>query len=498
MRQWIPTPPEADAGDGDGNRAQRMLGVFDADPGAELAAIVNVTKQAFSCPVAMINIFDGPHVRFAAQQGIEGIDCLPRDQTFCETARTDGRLLVVENAAEDARFANLAPVSGPMGLRFYAGVPLRLRQADGAPGAVVGTVCIADTQPRRFAEPERRALIDIASVVETVIHARRSLADAIAIAEERSQRGRQLRRADRQFRQAERMANMGSWRYPIGGDQVELSDQGQAIHGLEPEGPIPSVGGALDMYPPESRKLLSDAVAACIESGESFDLELDAVSAGGLLRVRVMGELELVHGIAHAVIGVVQDITDRYRLEEALRRSAEIDDLTRIANRAAFGRTLEARIDAVRADGAPLALLLIDLDGYKAINDTHGHPAGDEVLRQVAERLSATPCLDAFAARLGGDELALIVSNAEDCRMLADHVGWLLREIAQPVTVGGVPIAVSGTIGIAWFEPGIAGVRELVQRADRALYDAKRHRRGIARTFGTADVIEPLAERRGC
>jgi diguanylate cyclase (GGDEF)-like protein len=495
MKPWISVPTAPGADDELGNRALRMLGLLDPEPSAELDALANVARAAFGVPIAMINIFEGGRLRFRARHGVE-VDEIAREDSFSEIVRADAATLVVEDALADPRFAGLAAVTSDLGVRFYAGEPLRLRQADGKPGMVIGVVCIADSKPRRFSDEQRAVLRNITEVVETVVYARKALTDAIAIADERAQRGRQLRRADRQFRQAERMANMGSWRYSIADEAIEWSEQTFAIYGLKP-GPNPTLAEAIEFYPPPDRAVISQALAHTMETGEPFDLEVDFISARGQpLRVRAIGELEMAGGAPVAVIGVFQDITERHHMEEALRRSASIDDLTRIANRATFGRMLEDRMEAARSSDGALALLLIDLDGYKAINDSHGHVAGDEVLRAVAQRIAAVPCADAFAARLGGDELALIFSDPASCARIEDIVAHLLGDIARPVPVDGKDIAVSGTIGVALFEPGVDTMRELVQRADMALYQAKREKRGTARIFGEEAPIEPAAEGR--
>lgn len=495
MKPWIPSPNGFGAESEAAHRALRMLGLLDPEPSAELDALVNIARAAFGVPIAMINIFDGGRMRFRASCGVDVAD-MAREDSFGEVVRAEEAMLVVEDALADPRFAGLAAVTSDLGVRFYAGQPLRLRRTDGRPGMVIGVVCIADSTPRHFSEEHRALLCNIAEVVETVAYARKALTDAIAIADERAQRGRHLRRADRQFRQAERMANMGSWRYAIADETIEWSDQTFAIYGLKP-GPSPTLADALEFYPPAARATVSAALAHTLETGEPFDVEVDFTNAQGTARrVRAMGELEMAAGVPVAVIGVFQDITERHGMEQALRRSASIDDLTRIANRATFGRALEERMASARAGDHPLALLLIDLDGYKAINDSHGHVAGDEILRAVAQRLAAVPCMDAFAARLGGDELALILSDGESCAYIEKFLAQLLHDIARPVTVDGKDIAVSGTIGVALFESGVDTMRELVQRADMALYQAKREKRGTARIFGEEAPIEPAEESR--
>jgi diguanylate cyclase (GGDEF)-like protein len=194
-----------------------------------------------------------------------------------------------------------------------------------------------------------------------------------------------------------------------------------------------------------------------------------------------MGELETGIAGPEALVGVFQDITDRHAMEESLRRIADHDALTGIANRAAFDRTLAARIATAHAARTPLALVLIDLDGFKQINDTLGHLAGDDVLRSVGRRLGEGWLNGSFAARLGGDEFALIV---EDPRLAADPATLVARveaALCVPVTVEGLTMAASATVGAALLPDDIEAVRDFVHLVDTRLYAAKRARVGERR-----------------
>ncbi|MBM3929120.1 MAG: GGDEF domain-containing protein, partial [Sphingomonadales bacterium] len=221
-----------------------------------------------------------------------------------------------------------------------------------------------------------------------------------------------------------------------------------------------------------------------METGAPFDAETDFVSAIGVKRrVRVLAELEVQAGRPVAVVGVFQDVTARHALEQDLRRSASIDALTRIANRAAFTTTLERWVAAARTDGTPLELMLIDLDLFKEINDRHGHLVGDEVLRAFGRRLRRVHPTDAYAARLGGDEFAVILRGDAAARA-PELVAKLVRELKMPVHAAAGVIPVSGTIGHATFDAADPGLHAFVHRADTALYQAKRRQRGTAQAWG--------------
>jgi len=180
-------------------------------------------------------------------------------------------------------------------------------------------------------------------------------------------------------------------------------------------------------------------------------------------------------GEAFGFIGVLSDTTERVLLEQELRQAAFHDSLTGLANRA----LLRTRLDA--AGTAPSALLLLDLDGFKGVNDALGHAQGDEVLRQVARRIRASCRPTDLVARLGGDEFVVLVDGGEDRAVpLAKR---LLRVLAQPVDLGEREVGLGCSIGIAY--PSAASSESALRDADIAMYAAK------ARGKGCFAVFEP-------
>ena len=168
------------------------------------------------------------------------------------------------------------------------------------------------------------------------------------------------------------------------------------------------------------------------------------------------------------------DITHLKRVEEELRRLATVDDLTELANRRAFfeqGRRLLARC---RRNGQPLAVLLFDLDHFKAINDTHGHEAGDCVLAEVARRCRALVRPGDLLARLGGEEFALLLPETDEAAAL--RVAERLRRAisGQKIRCAKTPLAVTASFGLASSRRHAGGLDRLLAVADQALYRAKR------------------------
>ena len=180
----------------------------------------------------------------------------------------------------------------------------------------------------------------------------------------------------------------------------------------------------------------------------------------------VLAEIAAQLGIAHAQLDHI----------EALDRQASTDALTGLLNRRRFVSELEARIAACKRSGVPGALIYVDLDNFKAVNDILGHQAGDTALKQVARTLRKATRINDLVARLGGDEFALWLDGADQA--IATGRAERLRQDA-PVALAhvgaGPDLPLSISIGIAVRQPGSAErLRDLLIRADQAMYDVKR------------------------
>ena len=464
------------------------LAILDTPPERTFNTLVACAARALGAPVSLISLVDRDRQLFKACYGLDVWET-PREHAFCLHVLAEPDMLVIPDTWLDPRFARNPLVTEPPHIRFYAGVPVRVRG-----GHAIGALCILDDRPRTLSEADGATLRDLAHVAEALLESRLAAALADEVAAERQVILQRLERADRQFRQAERMAKIGSWRLSLADNRTEWSDQVFAMHGLPIEA-RPALGDALAFYPPRSRQRLVTALQHTMYSGQPFMLESDFTTAqGDLRRVRVMGELERSDGKAVAVMGVFQDITNRHRMEQALRRSATNDDLTGLPNRAGFNAyVLEAIADA-RAHGLPLALMLIDLDHFKAVNDQFGHRAGDALLVAVAKRLQDLALGGSFAARLGGDEFVVVITSPA---LLADLDGFLARllaDLCQTIALGEDCVDASGTIGVSWLDASVRDPSDLLHRADIALYDAKRSARGSAAVFGqTRRVVAPRA-----
>ena len=227
----------------------------------------------------------------------------------------------------------------------------------------------------------------------------------------------------------------------------------------------------------------SSAVECCLigPDGHERDVELlmRPVSWGGALR-RVLA---------------VRDISERKEAAARIAHLAYHDALTGLPNRAVFTDHLARGVAKAAELTEPLAALCIDLDGFKAVNDIYGHPAGDELLIEVAHRLRAVTRGNELVARLGGDEFAVVQEGGSQ----PGHAGLLservLTSLRAPYTVGGQTVRISASIGVAIFPIDAQSASDLIKNADMALYRAKAEGRGLTR-FYEAAMDEALRQRR--
>lgn len=179
------------------------------------------------------------------------------------------------------------------------------------------------------------------------------------------------------------------------------------------------------------------------------------------------------HGVIKGLIATISDFSKQHEAEERLRDLAEKDPLTGLSNRACFFDRLNHALMRVERHGS-LALLALDLDGFKHINDTLGHDVGDFILVEVAKRLSTSLRNEDTICRVGGDEFLLIIEGLEDATIIASLAEKLLRILAEPYMIGAKEIFISTSIGISFSVSGRKTTgKNLLKQADLALYRAK-------------------------
>lgn len=194
--------------------------------------------------------------------------------------------------------------------------------------------------------------------------------------------------------------------------------------------------------------------------------------------------------------GSASDITDQFRREEETERLAKFDSLTGLANRHQMARTIEATLTAFRAAKRNCAIMMLDLDRFKQVNDTLGHAAGDELLKEVASRLKSAAGDECEIGRLGGDEFQLVLPDMDDRGELGEIAKKIISMLSQPYSLEDGRCVIGASVGIAIApHDGISG-DDIVKSADMALYAAKNSGRGRFRFYSGDLANEALFRRR--
>lgn len=173
-------------------------------------------------------------------------------------------------------------------------------------------------------------------------------------------------------------------------------------------------------------------------------------------------------------VGVKEDINELKRLQAELGQMAHSDELTGLPNRALFMDRLERVMIRARRNRNKFALLFLDLDGFKAVNDRYGHQFGDELLKEVAKRLVASIRQSDTLARIGGDEFTIIIDDLKYWDEPGQVARKLLSAFATPFVIGGTKVSAGLSIGISVFPDDAEDARGLISTADKAMYQVKR------------------------
>ena len=252
---------------------------------------------------------------------------------------------------------------------------------------------------------------------------------------------------------------------------IYSSPQIEALVGYSPEEWVSDASLFTRILHPEDRERVRAAHARTHVTGEPLNIEYRLVARDGSI-VWVHDEARLLtdaDGANPVLQGYLLEITARKDVEEQLRHQAFHDALTELANRALFTDRVEHAL-VVRAEGGgEIAVLFIDLDDFKAVNDTYGHPAGDELLRAVGRRLRDAVSPRHTVARIGGDEFAILVESGSGIQGAASTAEGILGKFREPFSVDGGEVFVTPSIGIAVGDDA----DELLRSANVAMYRAK-------------------------
>jgi len=287
-----------------------------------------------------------------------------------------------------------------------------------------------------------------------------------------AERTAELAAREADLSRAQAVARIGSWVLERNGGTLRCSAEARRILELG-DGESFAASALLARVPAEERETVEGCWRAAL-SGTPSEIE-HRVAVGETVRwVRQRAEPVLDgQGTPTGALGTVQDITERKRSEDVIWRQANFDALTGLANRNLLQDRLEQAFAHARRGGSRVGLILLDLDGFKWINETLGHGVGDELLAEVAHRLLDCVRRQDTVARLGGDEFTLVVADLQEAEALRAVADKVLEALHRPVELGGVAHRVSASLGVTLFPDDGEDAQSLLRNADIAMYRSK-------------------------
>lgn len=285
------------------------------------------------------------------------------------------------------------------------------------------------------------------------------------------------------FEHASAAARLGVWECDLASETLNWSGGTYDLFHL-PRG-MPLVRGqAIKCYPEESLKALESVRSRAIREKRGFSLDAAILTPKGNRRwIRIHATVDCNGDRPTRIFGIKQDITEEKALWDRTRYLAEFDQMTGLPNRNKFQAHLSQLCGNGPSQHAIGALLLIDLDGFKEVNDTLGHNAGDECLRETALRLASVCAKASIVARIGGDEFAVLLESPRNSEA-TELAAKIIVTMDRPIEYRGRRYKIGASVGVA--ATGGCQPSELFKRADMALYAAKAGGRKTFRVFDTA------------
>ena len=294
-----------------------------------------------------------------------------------------------------------------------------------------------------------------------------------------------LRQSEEQLRLAMEAAQMGMWYWEVDTDRFLHSEGLSVLFGGRADDPLTDYRVFRDRLHPEDRELLEATLRHAIRKGADFQADGRVVWPDG--SIHWLANRGQVHrgpdGHAQRVIGVAMEITDRKIAEQRIAHMAHHDALTGLPNRVLLRDRIQQAIAQAHRNGKELAVLFLDLDRFKTINDSLGHQLGDRLLQSVASRLLVCVREGDTVARVGGDEFVIVIPGISSSADASHVASKILEVLASPFHLSGNDLHVGASLGISLYPADGGDAETLMRNADTAMYHAKDSGRGNFQFF---------------
>ncbi len=317
-----------------------------------------------------------------------------------------------------------------------------------------------------------------------------------------------LNKNERRLTKTQEMAKLGNWEVDFASNKFKCTPEAALILGIGNGSSPVNYNDFFNSIATPERDNIREKIANAISSHQSFSLNYRIIMPDGTQRhILNRGEVYFdTNGTSEEMLGAVQDVTLLKNAEEEIRMLAFFDGLTGLANRALFMERLNHAVAAAERHGRIFALLFLDLDQFKMVNDSFGHHTGDLLLKKVSEtlkkctRISDTTTgpvrgddIDTLIARLGGDEFIVLLSDIKKPENAAAVARRILKDMPITHTLEGKQISVTSSIGISVFPEDGNDAETLLKHADSAMYHAKQRGRNTYQFYKkslNAEVLE--------
>ncbi|MEC9038035.1 MAG: GGDEF and EAL domain-containing protein [Pseudomonadota bacterium] len=502
--------------------ALKLLGILDTPPEERFDRLVRIARQFYGVKTALFSILDEERQWFKSKDGMD-VQETPRSVAFCDHAIRQDKAFIVEDATRDPRFRGNPLVTGDPHVRFYAGIPVR------EPGGFkLGTLCIIDDKPRAVREVDLDVLRTLASLIEDqlecavressaddelrVSHLSRAIqrAQNVFLTSDNERAAFELMLTDLLSLTGSQFGFIGEVLYRDDGapylkvgaiTNIAWSPETQALYqeverrGMRFERLDNLLGAGMlsgglvltNDYSNDSRRgglppghpPIESYVGLPVYSGDELIGLVGLANRKGGFQPRMADELA-------PLLQTVGTLLERRRLyqekrehQRNLEKAANFDALTGLPNRRRLTELFEQELFEADQRKGTLSVCFVDLDGFKDINDEHGHAVGDAVLKSVAERLKSAVRAHDVIARLGGDEFVAILRDVNDERVYSR----ILESIRQPISYRHFVLQLSGSMGVTVYPDDDADTDLLLRHADQAMYAAKESGKNAYKLF---------------
>jgi diguanylate cyclase (GGDEF)-like protein/PAS domain S-box-containing protein len=294
--------------------------------------------------------------------------------------------------------------------------------------------------------------------------------------------------ASQLLNESQQVGRLGGWKLDLKTGDLFWTDETYRIHDTSPEEFNPTLDAGVDYFLPESKVIISKALEEAVSNGIGYDLELETFTTKGRrIDIRTTCTVALDDGVPVRLAGIFQDISEQKanqrKLEKsnldladansALKLSAHYDQLTGLPNRNLLADRIEHAVTKSTRNEKYVAIAFIDLDGFKEVNDTHGHDVGDELLKKVANQLKDALREGDTLSRFGGDEFVAVIDDLSNPAESDSVLSRMLESVSTTLRVENKLLKITASIGVTFYPLDNASPDQLLRHADQAMYIAK-------------------------